>query len=95
MPLYQCMHCGCVENTALAKYWQRKMEGLALFCSACDPEIQHWHGQFPQHSAFGMLRDGQGHLWRPRELMSLPKTCTIVGIVQHQGHHPLEQPQER
>lgn len=50
MSLYQCEECGCRENTALAGYWSRNdtnsgCQGRAL-CSACDPDIGRWHGQF-------------------------------------------------
>ena len=82
MSLYRCSACGCVENTALANYWHCKMEQQPLLCSACDPEIGIWHGQFTQQSATGMLIDGAGHLWHPRTLMSMPAHATIVGIVQ-------------
>lgn len=89
MSLYQCSTCGCVENTALANFWQRQLHGLPQLCSACDPDVGAWHGQFPQESAQDMLRDGRGFLWRPRELMQLSKGTTIVGIIQWQGDHPL------
>jgi hypothetical protein len=48
--LFVCDECGMVENTALSHYWLRNVhgDGRAL-CSACDPEIGHWHGKFPRH----------------------------------------------
>lgn len=44
MPLFVCDKCGCVENTALGRYWIKDMkdmwdadnEGMAL-CSECAP----------------------------------------------------------
>lgn len=44
MPLFVCDKCGCVENTALGRYWTKDWEdmwdedneGLAL-CSECAP----------------------------------------------------------
>jgi hypothetical protein len=53
MSLFVCEECGCIENTALSRFWLRKTslgkgtEGRAL-CSACDPETEKWHGRFPQ-----------------------------------------------
>lgn len=46
MGLYRCEECGCVENTALARYHLRG-DGRAL-CSACDPQIGRWHDAFPR-----------------------------------------------
>jgi len=89
MSLYRCTACGCVDNTGLTNYWQREREQLPRLCSACDPTIREWHGEFPQHSAFGMLIDRRGHLWHPRNLLQLPAGGEIVGIVQEQGDHPL------
>lgn len=34
MSLYQCEHCGCMENTALGCYWSAKVE----------PELFDWTG---------------------------------------------------
>jgi hypothetical protein len=87
--LFRCTACGCVDNTGLTNYWQREREQLPLLCAACDPEIGQWHGHFPQRSALGLLVDKAGHLWHPRNIMSMPSTYTIVGIVQEQGPHPL------
>ena len=42
MPLFICKKCGCIENTALGKYWGEK-EGL---CSECG--WGKWHGAFPK-----------------------------------------------
>lgn len=50
MSLFQCEACGCRENTATSGYWFREKEGNPCagrkLCSACDPSIGQWHGQF-------------------------------------------------
>ncbi|HWT30767.1 MAG TPA: hypothetical protein VN240_07040 [Propylenella sp.] len=46
MPLFECETCHAVENTALANFWQATCEKRPALCSACDPEIGKWHGQF-------------------------------------------------
>lgn len=48
MPCFICTKCGCMENTAVSKYWKRRSEGRELVCSACDEEIGKWHGRFPK-----------------------------------------------
>lgn len=50
MSLFKCSSCGCVENTALSFYWIRPKDAPAL-CSACDPDLNDWHGLFPQEPA--------------------------------------------
>lgn len=45
MSLFVCDGCGCVENTALGKYWTRKIDGDGrALCSECDQG--QWHGRF-------------------------------------------------
>jgi hypothetical protein len=85
MPLYRCTGCGCAENTGLTDYWIQKLDNLPVLCSACTPSLGTWHGRFPQESAVGMLIDGRGFLWRPQEIMQMPKDATIVGIVQEEA----------
>lgn len=57
MSLFQCYECGCRENTALCNFWVRmcnaKESGWRaapskpwMLCSACDPKINQWHGEF-------------------------------------------------
>jgi hypothetical protein len=82
MPLFRCTTCGCVENTALCNYWILKAEQQPLLCSACDPEIGVWHAAFPQTSAVGYLIDQSQHLWHPRNILTMPKNSTVIGIVQ-------------
>jgi hypothetical protein len=46
MSLFQCTKCGCRENTAVSNWaWHMGHEQEPL-CSACDPEIGEWHGEF-------------------------------------------------
>lgn len=70
MPLFRCMDCGSIENTALSNYWTRGRfghpDGRPL-CSACDPTIGQWHGAFEQRSAEGMFVDAQGFLFASQE----------------------------
>ena len=69
MPIFECEECGCVDNTALTRYWHRKrhsdLAGRAL-CSACDPEINQWHGAFPREKATGLLLCNDGFLYSKR-----------------------------
>ena len=79
MPLFQCSSCCCVENAALCNYWERQMKQLPRLCSACNPEIQQWHGYFPRQSAVGYFVDAGGHLWQSPE--QPPSTYTIIGQI--------------
>lgn len=80
MPIFACRECGCIENTACCNYWWRtQMENKTALCSACDPKIGKWHGEFTRRSASGMLVDENGHLWGRDE--SVPKHCKILGAV--------------
>jgi hypothetical protein len=63
MPLFKCSKCGCVENTALCHYWSARLRQSPALCSACDPKIDKWHGEFPQESAQGWVIDERGFLW--------------------------------
>jgi hypothetical protein len=64
MSLFRCSKCGCVENTALSRYWMR--EEKPPLCSECDPEIGKWHGAFPKEDAdaTGYVADKSGFLRR-------------------------------
>lgn len=46
MSLFQCVECGCCENTACCNYHLNKIDGQPMTCSACDPDIKQWHGEF-------------------------------------------------
>jgi len=69
MPIFKCTKCGCVENTAVCNYWNRK-QGSEPLCSACDPEIGQWHNKFPQISAnhSGYVEKSDGFLEDQKEL---------------------------
>jgi hypothetical protein len=80
MPIFACRECGCIENTALSNFWWlTQHENKPALCSACDPEIGKWHGEFARRSAAGMLVDDDGHLWGREE--GVPKHCKILGAV--------------
>jgi len=45
MSLFKCEKCGCLENTALCRYWIRK-KGEKALCSECNSG--KWHNCFPK-----------------------------------------------
>jgi len=59
MSLFRCSSCGCVENTALSRYWAQYKSPDKL-CSECNPEIGRWHGRFPKQDA-----DANGYVPMP------------------------------
>ena len=42
MPLFKCTGCGCVENTAVGRYWGEDKDKVK--CSECHEG--KWHGLF-------------------------------------------------
>jgi hypothetical protein len=62
MPLFPCSKCNCIEDTALSHYWSARLRQTAAVCSACDPTIGKWHGEFPKESAHGWVTDRSGFL---------------------------------
>ena len=62
MSFFPCSKCGCVEDTALCRYWSARLQQTPALCSACDPKIAKWHGQFPQESAQDWINDERGLL---------------------------------
>jgi hypothetical protein len=62
MPLFPCSKCNCIEDTALCHYWSARLRQTSAVCSACDPAIGKWHGEFPKESAEGWIRDRSGFL---------------------------------
>ncbi len=48
MSLFRCSKCGCGEETALCNYWSIRVRDGDPLCSACDPKIGKWHGEFPR-----------------------------------------------
>ena len=81
MPLFMCVKCGCIDNTAVSNYWANKSAGKPLKCAECDPGIGQWHGVFPKRSAVGMLIDSMGYLRSKAEAGKLPPGVKIIGEV--------------
>jgi hypothetical protein len=50
MSLFQCRKCGCGEDTALCHYWSARLWEREPLCSACDPTVGKWHGEFPREA---------------------------------------------
>ena len=46
MATFRCGKCGCNDDTALCNYWSARVRDMLPVCSACDPKIGKWHGQF-------------------------------------------------
>src|SRR4030088_2508135 len=61
-PLCSCRKCECIEDTALCHYWSARLRQTSAVCSACDPTIGKWHGEFPKESAQGWINDRHGFL---------------------------------
>ena len=84
MPLYECMKCHVIENTAIGGYWEQQLDAheksrpFQPLCSLC--YSGQWHGQFDRTPAAGMLIDQRGFLWRGDE--QLPPGHKIVGAVE-------------
>jgi hypothetical protein len=69
MPLFRCSRCECVEDTALSNYWSARLQQAATLCSACDPKIAKWHGEFAREPAEGWRSDERSILvWNKREV---------------------------
>jgi len=68
MPLFPCSKCNCVEDTALSHYWSARLRQTSAVCSACDPTIGKWHGEFPKESAGGWINDRNGFLLDKRAI---------------------------
>ncbi len=81
MPLFPCSKCGCVEDTALCHYWSARLRQTPPVCSACDPTIVKWHGEFPQESARNWTNDERGFLlWSRSDLERwLGQPIEIIG----------------
>src|ERR1700704_5839258 len=63
MATFRCGKCGCDEDTALCNYWSARVRDKLPVCSACDPKIAKWHGQFPR--IFGIFLVTPSHTNRP------------------------------
>jgi hypothetical protein len=71
MSLFQCTKCGCGEETSLCHYWAARVRGTAPICSACDPAVGKWHGEFPREP-FGLRYKREIECW-------LGQSIEIVG----------------
>ena len=69
MSLFKCSECGVIENTALAMYWSRSLDGLPPLCSQCHPDIGKWHGLFPRQTPeeAGLVLNDRGFYGPPEE----------------------------
>ncbi|HLH92043.1 MAG TPA: hypothetical protein VKX28_26725 [Xanthobacteraceae bacterium] len=78
MPLFMCTKCGCVDNTALAEYWNQERDWLAATANAVarprfEPQCSQcltsrWHGQFPRKLAEGYVSDQRGrYIYTPEQ----------------------------
>ena len=87
MPIFRCVKCGCVDNTATSGYWERvAMNGKEPLCSECNPEIGKWHGEFEKGSADGMLMCNDGYLYSKQDFDRLKwrmkhQGLEILGVV--------------
>jgi hypothetical protein len=50
MAIFHCTKCSCEEDTALSNYWSARLHEMPALCSACDPKIGKWHGEFPRRN---------------------------------------------
>ena len=84
MPLFQCSECGCVEDTALCNFWSARLRQTPAVCSACDPRIAKWHGQFFKEPAQDWVTDERGFLkWAKRDVERwLGQPIEIIGKVE-------------
>jgi hypothetical protein len=64
---------------------------MPTVCSACDPAIGKWHGEFPQESAEGWTNDERGFLiWHRKELEDwLGQPIEVIGKVSPSRPHSL------
>jgi len=68
MSFFQCSRCDVVEDTALCHYWSARLQTMPVLCSACDPKIARWHGQFPREPARQWISGQRGLICRRSEV---------------------------
>jgi hypothetical protein len=68
MATFRCSSCGCDDDSALCNYWSDRVRDIPPVCSACDPKIGRWHGQFPR--LFGPFLMTPNPVARPREVLA-------------------------
>jgi len=84
MSFFSCSKCGCLEDTALCHYWSARVRRLPVLCSACDPTIAKWHGEFARElTGEGWAKDERGALiWNRREIEDwLGTPIEVIGKV--------------
>jgi hypothetical protein len=80
MSFFQCNECGCVEDTALCHYWSARLRQTPALCSACDPKIGRWHGQFPREQAQEWITNERGPVCRKSDVENwLGRPIQIIG----------------
>jgi hypothetical protein len=81
MSYFKCSECGCVEDTALCHFWAARVRKSPALCSACDPKLGRWHGEFPRESAKNWFGDKRGFLlWNKSEIEQwLGQPIEIIG----------------
>jgi hypothetical protein len=81
MAFFRCSRCQCKEDTALCNYWSARLKQQPALCSACDPKIAKWHGEFARESADGWHSDERGLLtWSKREVEDwLGQPIEVIG----------------
>lgn len=69
MSIFACSDCNSIENTALSNYAMRDWDKLPPLCSACDPKISEWHGEFERVNATeaGYWVGEDGFLYDPND----------------------------
>jgi hypothetical protein len=68
MATFRCSKCGCDDDTALCNYWSARVRDVLPVCSACDPKMGKWHGQFPR--LFGAFLVTPRPMSSPREALA-------------------------
>ncbi len=69
MAFLRCEKCGCEEDTALCNYWSARIHEMPPLCSACDPKIRRWHGEFPR-KCLGVSQGGSAEGIKMRNKVS-------------------------
>lgn len=89
MPLFACSSCNSVENTALSNFWASELDAYQQGvphkpkCSACDPAIGIWHGEFERRPAAGYHLGTHGFLYSAEEVARgmVPEHIKIVRVL--------------
>ena len=81
MAFFRCSRCYCKEDTALCNFWSARLKQQPALCSACDPKIAKWHGQFARESAEDWHCDERGVLtWSKRDVEDwLGQPIEVIG----------------